>query len=61
MCYRCKYCWEIFEICNLELLNIEGNAIGDDGISVMTDGLQQKNTLTKLFVYSHELSAKGTI
>jgi len=47
--------------CNLQVLNIGGNDIGDDGISLMMDGLQQNKTLTKLAVWLCGLSTKGTI
>ncbi|XP_065888158.1 protein NLRC3-like isoform X3 [Dysidea avara] len=45
--------------CNLQVLNIGGNSIGDDGISVMMDGLQYNKTLTELHVYNCGISAKG--
>ncbi|XP_065888160.1 NACHT, LRR and PYD domains-containing protein 12-like isoform X2 [Dysidea avara] len=47
--------------CNLQALNIGGNPIGDDGISVMMDGLQYNKTLTELDVSECELSAKDLI
>jgi len=46
---------------NLQVLNIGGNSIGDDGILVMMDGLQHNKTLTELDVHNCRLSAKGTI
>jgi len=46
---------------NLQVLNIGGNSIGDDGISVMMDGLQHNKTFTELYVDKCGLSAKGTI
>jgi len=48
------------KICTLKALIIQDNSIGDDGISVMMDGLQHNKTLTKLDVLGCELSAKGT-
>ena len=48
------------KICALKTLIIQGNSIGDDGISVMMDGLLHNKTLTKLDVFGCELSAKGT-
>ena len=44
---------------NLQDLNIGHNFIGDDGISVMMEGLQHNNTLTKLCVRQCGLSVKG--
>ena len=38
-----------------------GNPIGDDGLSLVIDGLQHNKTLTKLYVYECRLSAKGTM
>ena len=35
--------------------------IGDNGISVITEGLQSNKTLTKLDVSYCELSVKGTV
>ena len=40
---------------------MEGNAIGDDGMPLVADGLQYNKTLTKLDVRWCELSVKGTI
>ena len=47
--------------CSLQVLNVGRNSIGDDGISVMMNGLQHNKTLTELYVYKCGLSAKGTI
>ena len=38
-----------------------GNDIGDDGMSLIVDGLQCNNTLTKLDVGACRLLVKGTI
>ena len=46
---------------DLQILNIGENSIGDDGISVMMDGLQHNKTLTELHVHNCGLSAKGTM
>ena len=45
----------------LRELNVRFNAIGDNGISVITEGLQSNKTLTKLDVSGNELSVKGTV
>ena len=42
----------------LQCLDI-GYNIGDDGVSHITEGLQQNDTLTKLVLWSCEISAKG--
>jgi len=46
---------------NLEILHINGNSIGDNGMSVMMNGLQQNKTLVQLHVKECEFSAKGTL
>ena len=43
----------------LQHLNIGSNEIGDDGVSHITEGLQQNDTLTKLMLHDCEISAKG--
>ena len=45
----------------LRELGIGGNDIGDDGISVITEGLQSNETLTKLDVSDCGFSVKGTV
>ena len=47
--------------CTLQVLNVNGNSIGDDGISVIVEQLQHITTLTKLIVMKSGLSVKGTI
>ena len=42
----------------LQHLNIGMNEIGDDGVSHMTEGLQQNDTLTELMLHDCEISAK---
>ena len=37
------------------------NDIGDDGVSLVVDGLQYNNTLTKLDIGRCGLSVKGTV
>ena len=37
------------------------NRIGDHGMSLVADGLQCNNTLTKLDVHQCEFSVKGTV
>ena len=46
--------------CTLQVLNVSGNTIGDDGISVIIEHLQHITTLTKLYVVGCGLSVKGT-
>ena len=43
----------------LQHLNIGGNKVSDDGVSHMTEGLQQNDTLTELILRDCEISAKG--
>jgi len=45
---------------SLQVLDIGGNPISDDGISLMIEGLQCNKTLTKLDMIKCGLSAKGT-
>jgi len=44
----------------LSELNVGGNPIGDDGVSVIVEGLQYQNNLTKLYVDNCGLTMKGT-
>jgi len=46
---------------SLRVLDVAGNPIEDDGISLIVDHLHGNTTLTKLEVYNCGLSAKGTI
>ena len=39
---------------------MSSNAIGDDGMSSVADGLQHNNTLTMLIVSKCEFSVKGS-
>ena len=43
----------------LRVLDVGGNEIGDDGISMISEELQHNNSLTKLNVVASGLSAKG--
>ena len=43
----------------LQHLDIHGNEIGDDGVSHITEGLKQNDTLIELVLYNCEISAKG--
>ena len=43
----------------LRVLNVGGNKIGDDGISMISEELQYNNSLTKLRVLNCGLSLKG--
>ena len=45
---------------SLRVIDFGGNPIGDDGMSLMIEGLQ-KNNLTTLGVCNCGLSEKGTI
>ena len=46
---------------SLKVLNVGGNPISDDGISLMVDHLYHNTTLNELHVMLCGLSAKGTI
>ena len=43
----------------LQYLNIGDNAIGDDGVRLITEGLLCNNTLTKLDAYKCGISVEG--
>ena len=43
----------------LRVLDVGGNEIGDDGISMISEELQHNNSLTELIVANCGLSAKG--
>ena len=43
----------------LRELNVSGNDIGDNGILVITEGLQSNKTLKRLNVSNCEFSVKG--
>ena len=45
----------------LRELDVWGNQIGDNGISIVTEGLQSNKMLTKLDVSWCDLSVKGTV
>ena len=45
----------------LRELDVSWNDIGDNGISVITEGLQSNKTLTKLTVSECGFSVKGTV
>ena len=45
----------------LRELDVWGNQIGDNGISLITEGLQSNKMLTKLDVSQCDLSLKGTV
>ena len=44
---------------NLKFLSIGHNDIGDDGMTYVSEGLQQNDTLTKLLLHNCEISVKG--
>ena len=44
---------------NLTHLNIGYNDISDDGVRHVTEGLQQNDTLTKLWLCNCKISVKG--
>ena len=53
---------ELLKVNNsLQELDMGTNAIGDDGMSSVADGLQYNKTLTKLNVEHCRLSVKGTV
>ena len=53
---------ELLKVNNsLQKLDMGGNPIGDDGMSLVADGLQCNNTLTKLYVGECGFSVKGTV
>ena len=43
----------------LRYLNIGGNAIGDDGLRLITEGLLCNKILTELLAYECGISAEG--
>ena len=45
----------------LRELDVSYNQIGDNGISLITEGMQSNKMLTKLDVSSCDLSVKGTV
>ena len=45
----------------LRELDLSSNQIGDNGMSVITEGLQSNKMLTKLKVSGCDLSVKGTV
>ena len=45
--------------CSLQVFNIGGNLIGDDGIMSIMEGVEQNKTLTKLMVHRCGLTARG--
>ena len=49
----------ILDRATLTHLDITHNCIGDDGISVLSEELQQNNTLTKLIMTNCGFTAKG--
>ena len=46
--------------CTLQVLDVSGNTIGDDGISVIVEHMQKITTLTQLVVIKCGLSVKGS-
>ena len=47
--------------CTLQVLNMGGNPIGDDGLAHIMQGLCENNTLTEFTADECGLSDKGTI
>ena len=43
----------------LQYLDIDNNKIGDDGVKLITEGLQYNNTLIELGAYRCGISVKG--
>ena len=57
-----KYISQLFNVTyTLQELIIGYNNIGDDGVAVISEALQHKKSLTKLWVHQCGLSAKGTV
>ena len=44
----------------LQYLDISWNEIGDDGVRLITEGLQCNNTLTKLVAWHCDISVTGS-
>ena len=56
-----SYLGKLLKVNNsLQELVMYNNAIGDDGMSSVADGLQHNNTLTKLDISKCEFSVKGS-
>ena len=47
--------------CTLQVLNFEGNDIGDNGVSLISKGLYKNANLTELWVQRCSLSVKGNV
>ena len=57
-----KYISQLLNVTHtLQELNIGSNNIGDDGIAVISEALQQNKSFTTLNVLKCGLSAKGTV
>ena len=57
-----KYISQLLNVTHtLQELKIDANNIGDDGIAVISEALQQNRSVTTLEVSYCGLSAKGTV
>jgi len=55
-----KYISEfVKENCTLQILNIGGNTIGDDGMAMVIEGLLNNRTITELWLWRCGLTIKG--
>jgi len=45
--------------CTLQVLSMNGNAVGDNGVSVIMDGLKCNSSLTELWLEECGFSVKG--
>ena len=51
----------IIDSATLRVLDVSFNDIGDDGMAVISEVLQNSKSLTKLYVYQCGLSVKGNV
>ena len=45
----------------LQVLVLEGNNVGDDGVSMISQGLYKNTSLTELWLQRCSLSAQGNV
>ena len=51
----------IIDSATLRVLDVSSNDIGDDGMAVTSEALQNSKSLTKLVVYACGLSVQGNV
>ena len=51
----------IIDSATLRVLRVSLNDIGDDGMAVISEALQNNKSLTKLYIYNCGLSVKGNV